>query len=53
MIGDMKIEDRDELFELRQRNFIRYWKAKVYTDDNIMGLTNNSINIKWSNPREK
>lgn len=31
MMGDMEIEDGSELFELWQRNFIRYWKAKVYT----------------------
>lgn len=31
MMGDMVIEEGEELFELWQRNFIRYWKAKVYT----------------------
>jgi hypothetical protein len=31
MMGDMAIEDGGALFELWQRNFIRYWKAKVYT----------------------
>ncbi|EHJ9670449.1 DUF2787 family protein [Salmonella enterica] len=31
VMGDMKIDDGEELFELWQRNFIRYWKAKIYT----------------------
>ncbi|ECC8923443.1 DUF2787 domain-containing protein [Salmonella bongori] len=31
MMGDMVIEEGAALFELWQRNFIRYWKAKVYT----------------------
>lgn len=31
LMGDIDVEEGGALFELWQRNFIRYWKMKIYT----------------------
>ncbi|MEH0833677.1 DUF2787 family protein [Pectobacterium cacticida] len=31
LMGDIDVEDGGALFELWQRNFIHYWKMKIYT----------------------
>ena len=31
LMGDLEYEEGEALFELWQRNFIQYWKMKIYT----------------------